>query len=92
MYIRYKRQTLRVAIIDNNIVKTKHDWNKQTQNRQTNRYSQTREDNIKRKKIKRFMRNGRWKPVLEEYKRFPLQIRIISLKYMQRARVNVIIN
>ena len=38
------------------------------------------------------MRNGRWKPVLEEYKRFPSQIRTISLKYMQRARVNVIIN
>ena len=38
------------------------------------------------------MRNGRWKPVLEEYKRFPWQIRTISLKYMQRARVNVIIN
>lgn len=33
--------------------------NKQTQNRQTNRHSQTREDYIKRKEIKRFMRNGR---------------------------------
>lgn len=50
MYIRYKRQTLHVAIIDNNIVKTKHDGNKQTQNRQTNRHSQTREDYIKSKK------------------------------------------
>ena len=92
MYIRYKRQTLHVAIIDNNIVKTNMT---ETNKHKTDRQIDTAKlERIiwKEKKIKRFMRNGRWKPVLEEYKRFPWQLRTISLKYMQRARVNVIIN